>query len=69
MIKNEMICQINDPSTGLRKDTYVTMSEMIEGEKQFKSFMQERLLYQQVSSCSGIHKNNFDPLTLMCHIA
>ena len=37
MLKNEMICKINDPSTDLPKDTYVTMSAMIEeGEKQFK---------------------------------
>ena len=36
--KNEMILKINDPSTDLPKDTYATMSAMIEeGEKQFKS--------------------------------
>ena len=62
MLKNEMICKINDPSTGLPKDTYVSMSAMIEeGEKQFKSFINERHLYQKVSLCTGIHKNNFDP--------
>ena len=31
-------------------------------KKQFKSFIHERFLYQKVSLCSGIHKNNFDPL-------
>ena len=62
MLKNKMICKINDPSTDLLEDTYVTMSAMIEeGKKQFKSFINERLLYQKVSLCSGIHKNNFDP--------
>ena len=62
MLKNKMICKINDPSTDLPKDTYVTMSAMIkEGEKQFKSFIHDRLLYQKKSLCSGIHKNNFDP--------
>ena len=61
-LKNKMICKINDPSTDLPKDTYVTMSAMIkEGDKQFKSFIHERLLYQKESLCSGIHKNNFDP--------
>ena len=62
MLKNKMVCKINDPSTDLSKDTYVTMSATIEeGEKQFKSFINERLLYQKVSLCSGIHENNFDP--------
>ena len=62
MLKNKMVCKINDPSTDLSKDTYVTMSARIEeGEKQFKSFINERLLYQKVSLCSRIHKNNFDP--------
>ena len=57
-----MICKINDPSSDLPKDAYVTMSAMIEeGGKQFRSFIQERLLYQNVSLCSGMHKNNFDP--------
>ena len=62
MFKNKMICKINNPSTDLPKDTYVTMSAMIkEDEKQFKSFINERLLYQKMSLSSGIHKNNFDP--------
>ena len=61
MLKNEMICKINYPSTDLPKDTYVTISGIIEeGEKQFKSFINERLLYQKVSLCPGIRKNNFD---------
>ena len=45
-LENETICTINDPPTDLPKDTYVTMSAIIkEGEKQFKSFTHERLLY------------------------
>ena len=56
MCKNEMICKINGLSTDLAKDIYVTISAMIEeGEKQFKSFINEGLLYQKVSLCSGIH--------------
>ena len=56
MCKNEMICKINGLSTDLAKDIYVTISAMIEeGEKQFKSFINEELLYQKVSLCSGIH--------------
>ena len=56
MCKNEMICKINGLSTDLAKDIYVTISAMIEeGEKQFKSFINEGLLYQKVLLCSGIH--------------
>ena len=62
MLKNKMICKINDLSTDLPKDIYVSMSAMIEeGEKPFKSSINERRLYQKVSLCTGIHKNNFDP--------
>ena len=44
MLENKMICKISDLSTNLPKDTNVTMSSMIEeGEKQFKSFIHERL--------------------------
>ena len=61
MLKNEMICNINDPYTDLPKDTSVTLSVMIEeGEEQSKSFTNEKLLYHKVSLCSGIH-NNLDP--------
>ena len=36
------------------------MSAIIgEGKEQFKSFIQERLLYQEKSLYSGIHENNF----------
>ena len=59
MLKNEIICKINDPSTDLLKDTYVTMLAMTEeGEKQFKSFIHKRLLYQKVSLGSITSKAN-----------
>ena len=39
-LKNKMICKINNLSTGLPKDTYITMSAMIvKGKKQFKLFI------------------------------
>ena len=61
MAEDDMIFRINDPSAGLPNETFLTMSAIIEdGEKQFGSFIQDRLLYQKVSICSPIHKNNFD---------
>lgn len=58
MLKNKMMCKINDPCTDLPKDTFVTLSEIIEeGEKQFRSLIHQRLLYQKVL----YHKNNFNP--------
>ena len=44
-LKNKMICKINNLSTDLPKDTYITMSAMIvKGKKQFKLFIRRRLL-------------------------
>ena len=61
MVEDDMIFRINDPSAVLPNETFVTMSAIIEdGETQFRSFIQDRLLYQKVSICSPIHKNNFN---------
>ena len=61
MVEDDMIFRINDPSAVLPNETFVTMSAIIQdGEKQFRSFIQNRLLYQKVSVCSPIHKKNFD---------
>ena len=61
VVEDDMIFRINDPSAVLLNKTFVTMPVIIEdGEKQFRSFIQDRLLYQKVSICSPIHKNNFN---------
>ena len=61
MVEDDMIFSINDPSAVLPNETFVTMSAITEdGQKQIRSFIQDRLLYQKVSICSPIHKNNFD---------
>ena len=61
MVEDDMIFSINDPSAVLPNETFVTMSAITEdGQKQIRSFIQDRLLYQKVSIFSPIHKNNFD---------
>ena len=61
MVEDNMIFRINDPSAVLPNETFVTMSAIIEdSKKKSRSFIQDRLLYQKVSICSPIHKNNFD---------
>ena len=61
MGENNMIFRINDPSAVLPNETFVIMPAIIEdGEKQFRSFIQDRPMYQKVSICSPIYKNNFD---------
>ena len=61
MVEDDMIFRINDPLPVLPNETFVTMSAIIEdGEKQSRSFIQDRLLLQKVPICSPIHKNNFN---------
>ena len=45
MVEDDIIFRINDPSAVLPNETFVTMPAIIEdGEKQFRSFIQDRLL-------------------------
>ena len=64
MLEKQIVCKSNDLCTDLWKNTYVTMSAMIEErEKQFQSFKHNILLYQK-ELCS----QEYIRITLIQHI-